>query len=196
MVFNRCPNATFPCPRQCPGTPLMVKNQSRQITSKSVPLERARKTKHFSYKNLCLEMSRSKDMSTLIWSGDPTLWFWKLPKTTRIWYNNDNIFKTNYHKHTEFGGEMQSSMGVMYDQPNLLVLEYFPRSMTSHCSAPPEPNLTPKAQVLITSQKVEIENSLGNSLKISFRIIFENLLLWRQWAPPRPNLAPIRGQGW
>ena len=68
MIFNRCPNATFPCP----DTPLMVKNQSRQITSKSIPLERARKTKHFSYKNLCLEMSRSKDMSTLIWSGDPT----------------------------------------------------------------------------------------------------------------------------
>ena len=186
MVFNRCPNATFPCPWQCPGTPLMAKNQVAKSLRNRYRWKEREKLNSFHIRTLVWKWPVQKICQ--LWFSQVTQ-FWKLPKTTRIWYNNDNIFKTNYHKHTEFGGEMQSSMGVMYDQPNLLVLEYFPRSMTSHCSAPPEPNLTPKAQVLI-------ENSLGNSLKISFRIIFENLLLWRQWAPPRPNLAPIRGQGW
>ena len=90
--FQSMPKCHFSLPPAVPQHPLMVKNQNRQITSKSVPFESARKTKQFLYKNLGLEMSRSKDMSTLIWSRDP--------KTTRIWYNNDNIFKTTYHKHT------------------------------------------------------------------------------------------------
>ena len=80
--FNRCPNATFPRPRQCPGKCPGVKNQTHQITSKLVPLERARKTKHFSYENLGLKMSRSKGVPTLIWSRDPTLC--KLPKVTGL----------------------------------------------------------------------------------------------------------------
>ena len=66
------PKCYFSPPPAVPRVPLLVKIQNHQITSKLVPLERARKTKHFSYLNLGLEMSRSKVVSPLIWSRDPT----------------------------------------------------------------------------------------------------------------------------
>ena len=68
--FCICPVAPRGRPRQCPGTPLYVKNQSRQIASKLVPLERAQKSKHFTCKNFGLEMNRSKVILILIWSRD------------------------------------------------------------------------------------------------------------------------------
>ena len=82
--FQSMPKCPFSPPPAVPRVPLLVKIQNHQITSKLMPLERSRKTKHFSYMDLDLEMSRSKVLSTWIWSRDPTLW--KLPKVKGFWY--------------------------------------------------------------------------------------------------------------
>ena len=39
MVYNPCPNATFPCPRQCPGNPPMVRKVAKSLCNQYHPKE-------------------------------------------------------------------------------------------------------------------------------------------------------------